>query len=99
MKNILFAALLAGTSAVEAAPLASSAATPLTIAQTTPDQAPMSKAELRRRRKLRKQNGPEVYKGSVAEQNRIITDAAGSEREDGEEVAAKGRKNKRKKNP
>ncbi len=95
MKNILFAALLAGASAVEAAPLTSSAALPLTIKQTTPDQAPMSKAELKRRRKLRKQNGPEVYKGSVAEQNRIITDAAGAQKDDGEAAAPKGRKNKK----
>lgn len=95
MKNILFVALLAGASAVEAAPLTSSATLPLTIKQTTPDQAPMSKAELKRRRKLRKQNGPEVYKGSVAEQNRIITDAAGSQKDDGEVASPKGRKNKK----
>lgn len=95
MKNILFIALLAGASAVEAAPLTSSAALPLTIKQTTPDQAPMSKAELKRRRKLRKQNGPEVYKGSVAEQNRIITDAQGSQKDDGEVASPKGRKNKK----
>jgi|GEM_PF-1338280 len=98
MKNILFAALLAGASAVEAAPLTPSVATSLTVAQTAPDQAPMSKAELRRRRKLRKQNGPEVYKGSVAEQNRIINDVAGSEKEDRDETPAKERKSKRKKN-
>ncbi len=95
MKNILFIALLAAASAVEAAPLTSSAALPLTIKQTTPDQAPMSKAELKRRRKLRNQNGPEVYKGSVAEQNRIITDAAGSQKDDGEVASPKGRKNKK----
>lgn len=94
MKNILFVALLAGASAVEAAPLSSLSALPLTIKQTTPDQAPMSKAELKRRRKLRKQNGPQVYKGTVAEQNRVITDAAGSEKEDGDD-APKGRKSKK----
>ncbi|MGI4738545.1 MAG: hypothetical protein ACRYG7_25530 [Janthinobacterium lividum] len=98
MKNILLIALLASATTVEAVPLTPPAATPLAIAQTTPDQAPMSKAELRRRRKLRKQNGPEVYKGSVAEQNRIINDVSGAEKEDGEEAPTKGRKSKSKKN-
>ncbi|TDN35953.1 hypothetical protein E4631_04390 [Hymenobacter sp. UV11] len=95
MKNILFVALLAGASAVEAAPLTLPATLPLTIKQTPQEQAPMSKAELKRRRKLRKQNGPEVYKGSVAEQNRIITDAAGSQKDDGEEVTTKTKKSKK----
>ena len=95
MKNILFIALLAGTSAVEATPL-SAASLPLTIQQTPQDPAPMSKAELKRRRKLRRQNGPEVYKGSVAEQTRVITDATGSQKDDGEAEAPKGKKGKKK---
>jgi hypothetical protein len=95
MKNILFIALLAGATAVEAAPPTSSAALPLTIKQTPQAQAPMSKAELKRRRKLRKQNGPEVYKGTVAEQSRIITDAPGSQKDDGEVANTKDRKKKK----
>ena len=56
----------------------------------------MSKAELKQRRKARRQNGPQVYKGTVAEQNRILTDAAGSEKEDGTtETPRKERKNKK----
>ena len=96
MNTLFLAMLLAGTSAAEATPSAPLVAVPVAITQTTPAQAPMSKAEMKRRRKLRRQNGPEVYKGSVAEQNRVITDAAGSEKEDGEAATRrKERKNKK----
>lgn len=74
MKNILFVALLAGASAFEAAPA---------IAATTQGQEPVAtKKEVKRQRKMRKQTGPEVYKGTVAEQSRIVTDAPGAEKED-----------------
>ena len=97
MKNILLLALLAGATAAQAAPTA-----PTTLAatyqdaptQTAPSQKPMSKAEMRQMKKARKQNGPEVYKGSVAEQRRILTDASGAEKEDGE-VSKKERRNKK----
>ncbi|WP_460585026.1 hypothetical protein [Hymenobacter arcticus] len=93
MKNILFIALLAGASAAQAAPV--SVATPVVISQTTPTQEPMSKSEMRKMKKARKQNGPEVYKGSVAEQRRIVTDAAGAEKEDGDVATKKERKSKK----
>jgi len=73
MKNILFVALLAGASAFEAAPA---------TAATTQGQEPATKKEAKRQRKMRKQTGPEVYKGTVAEQSRIVTDAPGAEKED-----------------
>ncbi|MDO7885826.1 hypothetical protein [Hymenobacter cheonanensis] len=77
MKNILFAALLGSVTAFVAAPVAAAPS------QTTPaaGQAPNSK-EMKQIRKARKQNGPEVYKGTVAEQRRIVTDAPGAEKDD-----------------
>ncbi len=92
MKNILFVALLASASAVQASPV--SVATPVAARQTTPTQEPMSKSEAKKMKKVRKQNGPEVYKGSVAEQSRIVTDAAGAEKENGD-VSKKERKSKK----
>lgn len=84
MKTLLFAALLGSVSAVEAAPTAT-VATPTTVSQTSPaaGQAPSAK-EMKRIRKQRKQNGPEVYKGTVAEQRRIVTDAPGAEKDGSE---------------
>lgn len=96
MKLLLFATLLASATAVEAAPSATPAPEPVAVTQTTPDQTPMSKEEMKRRRKERRKNGPEVYKGSVAEQRRIVTDAPGSEKEDGTvDKPRKERKNKK----
>lgn len=85
MKNILSLALLVGIATVAAQP---------SFAQTGP--APTSKKEVKKQRKARKQVGPEVYKGTVAEQSRIITDAAGSEkdREDGDDNTTKKVKRK-----
>ena len=76
MKILLLLAFLAGATAVEAAPAA-----PASTTQAAPGQVPMSKKEMKRKRKSRLRNGPEVYKGTVAEQSRIITDAAGSEKD------------------
>jgi hypothetical protein len=92
MKNILFAALLASVSAVQAAPVT----TPATVNQEAPaaGQAP-SRKEMKHIRKVRKQNGPEVYKGTVAEQRRIVTDAPGAEKEDGDDTSRKERKSKK----
>lgn len=92
MKNILFIALLASASAAQAAPAPVTA--PVVISQTTPSQGPMSKSEMKKARKTRQQNGPEVYKGTVAEQRRIVTDAAGAEKEDGD-ISRKERKSKK----
>ncbi|QKG51500.1 hypothetical protein [Hymenobacter sp. BRD67] len=79
MKYILFAALLTGATAAYAT---ATVATQTTTMQTAPGQTPMSKQEMKKQRKLRKQTGPEVYKGTVAEQRRIVTDAPGAEKED-----------------
>lgn len=93
MKNILLAALLGSASALVAAPVAAAPS------QTTPPaagQAPSPK-EMKHIRKMRKQNGPEVYKGTVAEQRRIVTDAPGAEKEDGDDTPKKERKAKKNK--
>jgi uncharacterized membrane protein len=94
MKNILFAALLGSASALVAAPVAAVAAP----SQTTPaaGEAPSPK-EMKHIRKMRKQNGPEVYKGTVAEQRRIVTDAPGAEKE-GDDDMSKKEQRKMKKN-
>jgi hypothetical protein len=90
MKTLLFAALLASASVAEAAPS--------TVSQTSPaaGQAPSAK-EMRRIRKQRKLNGPEVYKGTVAEQSRIVTDAPGAEKDDTDGATSK-KERKSKKN-
>lgn len=86
--------MLAGVSVVNAAPVATSAVAPATISQAAPSQAPMSKDEMKRRRKMKKNTGPEVYKGTVAEQSRIVTDAPGAEKEDeGSKKERKAKKN------
>ncbi len=95
MKNILLAALVAGASAVQATPASPSVVVATTITSLAPSQAPMSKAEMKRIRKMRKQNGPEVYKGTVAEQRRIVTDAPGAEKEDNDNTPKKERKMKK----
>ena len=95
MKNILFVALLAGASAVEAAPVSPAVAVSGAVAVAAPSQTPMSKADAKRQRKLRKQNGPEVYKGTVAEQRRIVTDAPGAEKDDDSDTPKKERKSKK----
>lgn len=82
MKNILLlAAFLLGATAAEA----HLAQEPVT-----------SKASKKAARKARRQNGPEVYKGSVAEQRRIVTEAAGAERDDNTGDDTSTKKNKRK---
>ena len=78
MKNVLLLAFLASATAVEAAPLA------LAPTHVSQDQNP-SKQEMKRQRKLRKQNGPEVYKGSVANQSRLVNDAPGANKDDDSE--------------
>jgi len=73
MKNILLFAFLAGATVVEAAPASAD--------RVNQDQ-PLSKKEIKQRRKARRQNGPQVYKGTVAEQSRILTDAQDADKED-----------------
>jgi len=85
MKNILALAFFASALAFAAQPV---------LAQTS--QEPMSKAAKKAQRKARRQNGPEVYKGSVAEQRRIVTDAPGAEKDDSgdDTTTKKGKRNK-----
>lgn len=80
-------ALFAGALAFEATPA---------LAQTS--QEPTTKSEKKARRKVRRQNGPEVYKGTVAEQRRIVTEAPGAERDDNTGDDTSTKKNKRKNN-
>ena len=98
MKNILFVALFAGASAVQAAPVTPAVAVSTALTVSVPSQTPMSKEEMKRQRKQRKQNGPEVYKGTVAEQRRIVTDAPGAEKEDGDDATSTKKERKMKKN-
>lgn len=85
MKNILLLALLVGFATIEVQPAA---------AQTSPST--MSKADMKKAKKARKQNGPEVYKGTVAEQRRIVTDAPGAEKENDNGDDTTTKKGKRK---
>ncbi len=81
MKQFLLLAVLA-IAAVEAS------------AQTAQPSAPMTKAE-RKAAKAAKQ--PQVYKGTVAERRRVVTDAAGAEGDrDGDDDTKSGKKTKTK---
>ena len=72
MRNTLLNTLLVG--ALCAATLGMAAA------QTAP--TPTSKKEMKEQRKLRRQKAPEVYKGSVARERRIVTEYPGAEKEE-----------------
>ena len=80
MKNLLLLALLA------AATLEASA--------TTASQTPTEKMTKKERKAARQAKSPQVYKGTVAEQNRVVTDAAGAESGDG--TTTKGKKSRNK---
>lgn len=79
MKNLLLLAALAvaTTEAATAAPT-----------QTTPTGT-MTKKE---RKAARQAKAPHVYKGTVAEQNRVVTDAPGAEDADGDNTTTKSSK-------
>lgn len=79
MKNLLLlAALAVATIEVSAAP-----------SQTTPTGT-MTKKE---RKAARQAKAPQVYKGSVAEQRRVVTDAPGAEDSDnGDNTTTKSKK-------
>jgi hypothetical protein len=85
MKNVLVLALFASALAFAAQP-----------ALASTNQEPVSKATKKAQRKARRQNGPEVYKGTVAEQRRIVTDAPGAEKDDNadEKATKKSKRNK-----
>lgn len=80
MKNLLMLALVAFTT-IEAS------------AQTSQPSAPMTKAE---RKAARQAKQPQVYKGSVAERRRVLTDAPGSEGDNGDDDAATTTKSSKK---
>lgn len=68
MKNLLLLALLAATT------IGANAAT-----SQTPADAGSKQARKAARKANRQAKSPEVYKGTVAEQRRLVTDAAGAE--------------------
>jgi len=78
MKNLLLLALLA------AATLEASA--------TTARQEPAEKMSKKERKAARQAKAPQVYKGTVAEQRRVVTDAAGSESDTGDGTTTKSSK-------
>ena len=82
MKNFLMLALVAFAT-IEA------------NAQTSQPSAPMTKAE---RKAARQAKQPQVYKGSVAERRRVVTDAAGAEGDrDGDDDATTTKSSKKSK--
>ena len=87
MKNLLLLSLLA-VATIEA-PAVLAAPT-----QTEPSTAKSAK----QRRADRRAKTPQVYKGTVAEQSRLVTDAAGSEDDQasGDDTGKKAKKAKRK---
>jgi hypothetical protein len=75
MKNLLLLSLLA-VATVEA-----SAQTTPTSAEATTTSATTTRKTAKERRADRKSKSPEVYKGSVAEQHRLLTDADGADKD------------------
>lgn len=74
---ILPFALLLAPMASEAASLTAGA-----LAQQNPPQEELSAKEAAKRaKKARKAHGPEVYKGSVAKERRLLVDAPGAHKE------------------
>jgi hypothetical protein len=74
MKNLLLLSLLA-VATVEA----SAQTTPTSAEATT--SATTTRRTAKERRADRKSKSPEVYKGSVAEQHRLLTDADGADKD------------------
>ena len=83
MKNLLLLSLLA-VATVEA-----SAQTTPTSTETTPStSATTTRKSAKERRADRKVKAPQVYKGTVAEQRRLLTDAADADNDGGDDVKA-----------
>ena len=80
MKNLLLLAALAfaTTEVATAAP-----------SQTTPSGTMSKKERKAARQAARQAKAPQVYKGSVAEQSRVVTDAPGAEDSDGDNTKSK----------
>jgi hypothetical protein len=76
MKNLLLLSLLA-VATVEA----SAQTTPTSTETTTSTSATTTRKTAKERRADRKIKAPQVYKGSVAEQRRLLTDADGADKD------------------
>jgi hypothetical protein len=83
MKNLLLLAALTVAS-LEVATAAPS--------QTTPSGTMTKKERKAARQAARQAKAPQVYKGSVAEQSRVVTDAPGSEDSDGDNTTTKSKR-------
>ena len=83
MKNLLLLAALAfaTTEVATAAP-----------SQTTPTGSMSKKERKAARQAARQAKAPQVYKGSVAEQSRVVTDAPGAEDSDSDNTTTKSKK-------
>jgi hypothetical protein len=89
MKNLLLFSLLAAAT-VDASAQTTPASTETTSATTTRKSAKQRRAD-------RKTKAPEVYKGSVAEQRRLLTDADGADKDpDGADDTKASKKSKHK---
>lgn len=84
MKNLLLLAAL-GLATAEVATAAPS--------QTAPTSTMTKKERKAARQAARQAKAPQVYKGTVAEQNRVVTDAPGAEDSDnGDNTTAKSKR-------
>jgi hypothetical protein len=73
MKHLLIlCALLVAASSLQARSLAG---------LPTQEDPKAAKEAAKKAKKARRQKGPEVYKGTVAEQNRLLEDAAGAQKD------------------
>jgi hypothetical protein len=92
MKNLLLLSLLA-VATVEA----SAQTTPTSTETETTTSATTTRKSAKQRRADRKTKAPEVYKGSVAEQRRLLTDAADADKDpDGADDTKASKKSKHK---
>jgi hypothetical protein len=92
MKNLLLLSLLA-VATVEA----SAQTTPTSTEASTTTSAITTHKSAKERRAERKAKAPQVYKGSVAEQRRLLTDADGADKDtEGTNDAKASKKSKHK---
>jgi hypothetical protein len=93
MKNLLLLSLLA-VATVDAF----AQTTPTSTETTTSTSATTTRKSAKQRRADRKVKAPQVYKGSVAEQRRLLTDADGADKEPDAGDDAKASKKSKHKN-
>jgi hypothetical protein len=92
MKTLLLFSLLAAATVD-----ASAQTTPASTETTTTTSATTTRKSAKQRRADRKTKAPEVYKGSVAEQRRLLTDADGADKDpDGADDTKASKKSKHK---